>query len=68
MRPQRWAAEHSAIGAPIGIVLYDGEDGSFVVKTADDEWTVYRPVRHETLSNAVIDRCRGDQILGIAEL
>jgi hypothetical protein len=67
MGTQRWAAEHSATGAPVGIVLYDDDDDLFTVKTKDGEWIVYSRDRYEPLRDSDIDRDRGDQIVGMLE-
>ncbi|WP_156753000.1 hypothetical protein [Mycobacterium sp. 1245801.1] len=70
MTAQRWAAEHSAKGAPVGIVLYDDDDDLFTVKTRDGEWVTYSRDylgQHSPLGDGDIDRDRGDQIVGQLE-
>lgn len=67
MSVQRWSAEHSAKGAPIGVVLYDDDDDLFTVKTRDGEWMVYSRDRYEPLRDSDIDRDRGDQIVGLLD-
>lgn len=70
MTAQRWAAEHSAEGAPVGIVLYDDDDDLFTVKERNGEWTTYSrddARRYPPLTNHDIDRDRGDQIVGVLE-
>lgn len=67
---QRWAAEHSAKGAPIGIVLYDDDDDLFTVKWRNGEWATYSRDylrQHSPLTDYDIDRDRGDQIVGQLE-
>jgi len=67
MGAQRWAAEHSAKGAPIGIVLYDDDDDIFTVKTKDGEWVTYSRDRYQPLDDSDIDGDSGDQIVGQLE-
>lgn len=64
---QRWGAENSAVGAPVGIVLYDDDDDLFTVKERNGEWATYshdHPGHYGPLTNADIDRDIGDQIVG----
>jgi hypothetical protein len=67
MSVQRWAAEHSATGAPIGIVLYDDDDQIFTVKTKNGEWETYSRNYREPLRDRDIDGDLGDQIVGLLE-
>lgn len=69
MSAKRWAAEHSAKGAPIGIVLYDDDDDLFTVKTKSGEWAVYSRDRFYgwPLRDSDIDGDHGDQIVGLLD-
>jgi hypothetical protein len=64
MSAQRWSAEHSAKGAPIGIVLYDDDDDLFTVKTKDGEWVTYSRDPYSPLGDRDIDGDQGDQLVG----